>query len=200
MRLRLLTVVLLAALALAGCSGGGDSGSTSGQVVSPNGQAVIHYPPAKRKLPVTLAGPGVKHPKKQVGVSDYPDTVVVLNIWGSWCPPCRAESGDLEHVYEVMKPKGMQLIGIDVNESRQPAEDFMANHDLTYPSIHDRSGRVLLALRGYPTNVTPSTIVLDRRHRVAAIYLGQVNPAALQSEVATLLSSGTATRGSPGTS
>jgi thiol-disulfide isomerase/thioredoxin len=202
MRGRLLAAAataVLVALVLAACSGG--RAASTGQVVSPNGKAVIHYPPAKRKKPITLHGPGVKHPHAQVRVSDYPGKVVVLNIWGSWCPPCRAEAGDLEHVYEVMKPKGMRLVGVDVQEPRQPAEDFMANHHLSYPSIHDQSGRALLALHGYPLNVPPMTIVLDRAHRVAAIYLGQINPAALQGEVAKLLgSSGTATRASPGTS
>jgi peroxiredoxin len=186
-RRRVLPIVLLGVLALAGCSGGGAGASSTGQVVSPNGKAVIHYPPAKRKAPVTLGGPGVRHAKQQVRVSEYPGKVVVLNIWGSWCPPCRAEAGDLEHVYHVMKPKGMQLVGIDVQEPRQPAEDFMANHHLTYPSIHDQSGRALLALHGYPLNVPPMTLVLDREHRVAAIYLGQINPAALQGEVDKLL-------------
>jgi peroxiredoxin len=181
-----LATAVLVALALAGCSGG--RAATTGQVVSPNGKAVIHYPPANRGKPITLHGSGVKHPKEQVGVSDYPGKVVVLNVWGSWCPPCRAEAGDLEHVYQVMKPKGMQLIGVDIRESsRSAGRDFMTNHDLTYPSIRDRSGRVLLALHGYPTNTTPETIVLDRAHRVAAIYLGQVNPAALQGGVTKLL-------------
>lgn len=66
----------------------------------------------------------------------------------------------------------MQLLGIDVrDEVRSAPQDFVRDTGITYPSIYDPPGRSLLALKGYPRSVVPSTIVLDRHHRVAAVFL-----------------------------
>ena len=97
---------------------------------------------------------------------------MVLNIWGSWCGPCRAEMPGLQHVYDQTKDSGVQFLGIDVrDEVRSAPQDFVRNLGITYPSIYDPPGRSLLALKGYPRSVVPSTIVLDRAHRVAAVFL-----------------------------
>jgi hypothetical protein len=66
----------------------------------------------------------------------------------------------------------VQFLGIDVrDDARSAPQDFVRNIGVTYPSIYDPPGRSLLALKGYPRNIVPSTIVLDRQHRVAAIFL-----------------------------
>lgn len=68
----------------------------------------------------------------------------------------------------------MQLLGIAVRDDRQAAADFLTDRGLTYPSIFDPPGRSLLALQGYPRSVVPSTIVLDRAHPVAAVFLTEL--------------------------
>ena len=68
-------------------------------------------------------------------------------------------------------PSGVTVLGVDVRDDRDAALDFLADRSITYPNIFDRPGRSLLALDGFPRNTVPSTIVLDRRHRVAAVYL-----------------------------
>ena len=95
----------------------------------------------------------------------------MLNIWGSWCGPCRAETPHLQQVYDQTKDIGAQFLGIDVRDSRAAAQDFVRDRHVGYPSIYDQSGRSLLALKGYPRNVVPSTLVLDRQHHVAAVFL-----------------------------
>ena len=66
----------------------------------------------------------------------------------------------------------MQVLGIDVrDDDRSAPQDFMRDTGLTYPSIYDPPGRSLLALKGYPRAAVPSTIVLDKQHRVAAVFL-----------------------------
>jgi hypothetical protein len=78
----------------------------------------------------------------------------------------------LQQVYDQTKDSGVQFLGIDVrDEPRTAPQDFLRDRGVGYPSIYDPSGRSLLALKGYPRNVVPSTLVLDRRHRVAAIFL-----------------------------
>jgi thiol-disulfide isomerase/thioredoxin len=93
---------------------------------------------------------------------------VVLNIWGSWCGPCRTEAPELQSVQDQT---GAVVLGIDVRDDRPAATDFVRARSITFDSIFDAPGRTLAALRGYPRNTVPSTLVLDRQHRVAAVYL-----------------------------
>ncbi|MEC3974433.1 TlpA family protein disulfide reductase [Amycolatopsis sp. H20-H5] len=161
-------------LTLTACSGGTDAvarGSTF-EFVSPGGKTTIFYdPPENRGAAPDLNGENLQKPGTQIRLSDYTDTVVVVNIWGSWCGPCRAETPELEKVFEQAAASGVQFLGVDVRDDRAAAEDFVRDRKGTYPSIYDPSGRSLLALNGYPRSVVPSTIVLDRRHRVAAVFL-----------------------------
>jgi len=97
--------------------------------------------------------------------------VVVLNFWGSWCAPCRAEAPELQAVYEQAKASGVAFVGVNVKDDRQSAVAFERNKHVTYPSLYDPSGRVAVRFRDYPPNAIPSTIVLDRQGRVAAVFL-----------------------------
>jgi thiol-disulfide isomerase/thioredoxin len=179
-RARVLVAGLAAALVaglLAGCSTGSDAVATGGnfQFVAPGGQTVIRYdPPASRGTLGTLSGESVTEPGKQIGIGDFPGQVVVLNIWGSWCGPCRAEMDDLQQLHLGTQANGVAMLGIDVRDDRAAAADFIRDRKVTYPSIYDFPGRSLDALHGYPRNTVPSTIVLDREHRVAAVFLTSV--------------------------
>ena len=66
------------------------------------------------------------------------------------------------------------MLGLDVRDDRDAARDLVASSAITYPTIFDRPGRSPQALNGFPRNTVPSTVVLDRRHRVAAVYLRAV--------------------------
>lgn len=188
--LRTLVAGLCLAGCVAGCSVGKDAvvqGSTF-SFVSPGGKLVITYPEAQRQKLPDVSGESLADPGRQIHVSDYPDKVVVLNIWGQWCGPCRDEAPELSSVYQQTRAQGVQLIGIDVRDQRSAALDFVHGNQISYPSIFDPAGRSLLALSGYPRSVVPSTIVLDRQHRVAAVYLERVTATILLPEVRTLAS------------
>ncbi|MBO0876630.1 MAG: TlpA family protein disulfide reductase, partial [Pseudonocardia sp.] len=154
--------------------------------VAPHGQTEIRYgPPADRGAVTGLSGESLTEPGRQIGVQDFPGQVVVLNIWGSWCGPCRAEMDDLQQLHQNTASSGVTVLGIDVRDDRSAAVDFVRDRKVTYPSIFDQPGRSLEALHGYPRNTVPSTIVLDRRHRVAAVFLtavriGQLAPVVQQ--------------------
>ncbi len=161
---------------LAGCGTGDDAvvqGDTF-QFVSPGGKTVITYdPPASRKKVADLNGEEVVS-GRQIGLSDFTGQVVVVNVWGQWCAPCRAEAPDLEQVYERNRNDGVAFLGINFRDNRQDAKDYIANQGLAYPSIFDYPGRTLVRL-STPTSVVPTTVVLDRYHRAAAVYLRTVS-------------------------
>jgi peroxiredoxin len=166
--------LLAAALLAAGCSTGTDAvaSGTEFNFVSPGGQVDITYAAEERQQIPEIQGESLMEEGEQIKLSSYQGKVVVLNIWGAWCQPCRVEAPQLQKVWEAYEDKGVQVLGIDVrDEDRSFPEDFMRDTKLTYPSIYDPPQRSLLALQGYPRAVVPSTIVLDKQHRVAAVFL-----------------------------
>lgn len=169
-----ITAALLAVLGLllAGCSGNSVSADGTFALISPGGKSEFSYPEAERKPLGEIAGPAVDSDKR-ISVADYPGKVVVLNFWGAWCSPCRGEADDLKAAAELTAGDGVQFLGINVREaSKQAAADFEKSFDIPYPSIFDQQARTLLSIRGFPASSIPSTIVLDRQHRVAYVKLG----------------------------
>lgn len=185
-----LAALVAVALLAAGCATGSDAVERGRdfQFVSPGGKTKIFYDRADRQPLPDIHGKSLANPDRQIRLSDYAGKVVVLNIWGSWCGPCRTEAPQLQRIYQQMKSRGVQVVGVDVKEpSRSAPLDFLHNRSITYPSIYDPSGRSLLPLRNYPKSVVPSTIVLDRQHRVAAVYLRPLVASDLKPRLTRLL-------------
>ena len=173
MRLRPLALLLVGALALAdsGCSdveGTGDKGYIVGKGVITLLQA------NERKEPGEVSGETLEG--KELALSSYAGKVVVVNVWGSWCPPCRAEADVLAAAARELAPKGVVFVGINSRDSsRDNALAFQRRYDVPYPSIYDPGGRNLLAFhRTLTPNSIPSTVVIDAQGRVAASILGEV--------------------------
>jgi thiol-disulfide isomerase/thioredoxin len=170
---RSVALVVAVSVTVAGCSSGGGAPSAEFSFVSPGGKTDIAYdPPASRGLIGALAGPDLLT-GAPLSVADFPNQVVVLNLWGQWCGPCRAEAPELEKVSAASAAEGVQFVGINVRDPQEnKAQDFVRDRGVSYPSIWDPPMRTLTALSAsYPTSVIPSTIVLDRQHRVAAVFL-----------------------------
>ena len=168
---------------LVGCSSGDDAVAQGGtfEFVAPGGKTDIYYePPDHRGRPGPVAGPELTDPSRTVSVDDpagpFAGKVVVVNVWGQWCGPCRAEVTQLQQVYNATRTDGVTLLGIDVRDNnRQAAQDFVKDRNVTFPSIYDPAMRTMIAFGGkYPTTVIPSTLVLDRSHRVAAVFLREL--------------------------
>jgi thiol-disulfide isomerase/thioredoxin len=184
-------LVLLASatiVALAGCSTGDDAVAQGGtfEFVAPGGKTDIFYdPPESRGRPGRLAGPELMDPAKAVSLDDFTGKVVVINVWGQWCGPCRTEITQLQNVYDATRAKGVEFLGIDVRDNNRNApRDFVVDRKVTFPSIYDPPMRTMIAFGGrYPTTVIPSTVVLDRQHRVAAVFLRELLAEDLQPVV-----------------
>ncbi|MDQ3905888.1 MAG: TlpA family protein disulfide reductase [Actinomycetota bacterium] len=179
-------VTIAVVVLVTGCATGPGAVARGGtfEFVSPGGKTDIFYdPPATRGSVGELAGDSLTQPGTTVSLGNYPNQVVVLNIWGSWCGPCRAEAAELVRVANATAGQRVQLLGIDVRDSRQAGADFARDFGLTYPSIFDPPARTLFALAGLPRSVVPLTIVLDRHHRVAAVFLHAMTAQDLQPVV-----------------
>ncbi|MBJ7450892.1 MAG: TlpA family protein disulfide reductase [Blastococcus sp.] len=101
-------------------------------------------------------------------------SITVLNFWGSWCAPCRVETPEFQRVFADVAKFDVRFLGVDVKDDRQLARAFVETVGAEYPSIFDPRGEVALAFRGFPANVVPSTILIDRAGRVAAVYVAVV--------------------------
>lgn len=124
-------------------------------------------------------------------VTEARDRVLVLNVWGQWCGPCVAEMPDLQRVWSQFSESGkpVQFMGINYRDGVETARAFLLAKKITYPSLQDDGGRTLLALRGM-ANTTPTTLVLDRRGRLAARVSGPVSATTLSGLVNDVLGEG----------
>ena len=172
-RTRLVAVLLAAAAAVAlpaGCSGEDAvdrEAGTDERYVAGDGTSET-YPAGDRPDVAEISGELLDGAKFQL--DDLDGRVVVVNFWGQWCAPCRAETDDLQAVYAATKPSGVEFVGVNVRDARDKAIAFERAFKVGYRSLYDPDGRVALRFRATPPNSTPATIVLDREHRVAAVF------------------------------
>lgn len=132
------------------------------------------FPAAKRVAAPTLEGDAVSGPPVQA--ESLRGKVVVVNIWGSWCAPCRAEAPDLARVAHETAAKGVTFLGIDVRDDRASARAFTRRYSIPYRSLFDPNGKKLATFsRIIPINAVPSTVVVDRSNRIAARVVGRVS-------------------------
>jgi thiol-disulfide isomerase/thioredoxin len=92
-------------------------------------------------------------------LANYRGRIIVMNLWATWCPPCRSEMPDLERLYETYRSRGLVVIGINQGESRQRTASFAQSLRIKYPIWLDadqKYGRTYIAL-GLPT-----TVIIDR--------------------------------------
>ena len=144
------------------------------------GQPVTEYPVADRGRPVELSGGTLTD--ETLDLTDMRGDVVVVNVWGSWCVPCRIEAPVLARVSQEYRQRGVSFVGVNVKDNRAAAVAFEEEYGITYPSIEDTDGRAVLALSQYvPASAVPVTLVLDRDGRVAARVLGAVREATLRA-------------------
>lgn len=163
-----------------------DQRAQAGQAASALMGSVTEFPVTDRGQPVQVDGTTLTGDLLEL--SGLRNRVVVLNVWGSWCPPCREEAPVLAKVSKEYADRGVSFVGINVRDNRAAAVAFERRYGITYPSIEDQGGRVLLALNQYiPANAVPVTLVLDRQGRVAARVLGAVEESTLTALLDTVL-------------
>jgi thiol-disulfide isomerase/thioredoxin len=169
---------LAAMLILAACASTGADEQTrsAGQVGYPDvARNLTRVPPDQRKELPTISGPALGS-NQSISTQDFRGKVVVINVWGSWCPPCRKEAPDLQAASVETKDIA-QFVGITSKDyDPAPAEAFVRSFKISYPSIYDPTGKVLLAFAGeLPPSAIPSTMIIDRQGRLAVRVLSEVS-------------------------
>ncbi|KIQ62599.1 MULTISPECIES: TlpA family protein disulfide reductase [Kitasatospora] len=155
------------ALALAGCGSSGSGGGSAGFITGKGGIATV--PAGHRVDAPDISGTGLDG-TGTLKLSDYRGKVVVLNVWGSWCSPCRAEAKGLQASAEKYADQ-VQFLGINTRDT-DPANAvaFEKNFGVTYPSIYDPDGTQILKFPkgSLPPQSIPTTIVIDKDGKLAA--------------------------------
>ncbi|MFF8725692.1 TlpA family protein disulfide reductase [Streptomyces sp. NPDC015171] len=158
-----------AALTLSACGKGGISGGGGDTNFVTGNNGIDTVPDGKRAAAPDLSGKTIDG--KSLDVAAYKGQVVVLNVWGSWCGPCREEAQYFAKVSRQYEGKGVQFVGINTRDtSTTPAVAFEKEHGVTYPSLYDPTGKLMLRFKKGTLNpqLVPSTLIIDRKGKVAA--------------------------------
>lgn len=167
-------VVALAAAAVAGCAGGDVGASTPGS----NGQSFVShsyestfYQVGQRPAAPAIMGSTISG--QQLSLASYRGDTIVLNFWGSWCAPCRAEAPALGQLARNLASKGVRFVGVDIRDQPDSARAFMQTFNVGYPSLNDPGDEIALEFHStVPPAAIPTTLIIDRSGRIAARVFG----------------------------
>ncbi|MQY13442.1 Thiol-disulfide oxidoreductase ResA [Streptomyces sp. RB5] len=169
-------VALGGVLALGACGDGAkSSGGNDTKFMAGTGQVTTVSAPDRVAAP-DLEGETTDG--KRLSLGDYKGKVVVLNVWGSWCAPCRKEAPHLEKVAQDVEDKDVQFVGINTRDlDVANAQAFERTFKIDYPSLYDPSGKLVLRFPkgSLSPQAIPSTLIIDRDGRIAVRAIKALN-------------------------
>lgn len=165
-----LALPVMLAIGLSACSQqSADVGDSEGFVAGDGSSVVL--PVDERKPAPVLSGTDLDG--GEVDTSTWQGSPGVINVWASWCAPCRAEAPELVAVAE--RWPDVNFLGLDTRDSDAPARAFEKKYGIPYPSLPDPDGRLqLLFSDSLPPQAIPSTLLIDAEGNVAGRFLGAV--------------------------
>jgi thiol-disulfide isomerase/thioredoxin len=108
--------------------------------------------------------------------------VVLLNLWATWCGPCRSEIPELQKMHAQYAPKGFEVIGVSVDEGVDTVKQFITEHGMTYPIVIDADGKLANV---FQTSVLPTSALIDRHGKIIWKHYGLIdaNDATLKTAI-----------------
>lgn len=122
-----------------------------------------------------------------VSLSGLRGQVVMINLWASWCPPCRAEMPAIERIYQVNRARGLEVLAVNTTyqDNESAARAFVQEYGLTFPILLDRTGAMA---NRYQLRALPTTFFVDRQGVIQDVVVGgPMSEALIQSKVEPLL-------------
>lgn len=160
-------------LLLGACSGGSTPPEQQGQFryvsATPKGQVI---PEQDRKPAGNVANQLMDG--AQFSLDSQLGKVVFINFWGSWCAPCVSEAPLLESIYQAQQPNGVEFLGVAVKDDKDSTAAFVADHGISYPIVFDYNAKTALQLGNIPMKGLPASVVVDKKGRVAGVFLGSM--------------------------
>ncbi|MET8447690.1 TlpA disulfide reductase family protein [Streptomyces sp. NPDC005209] len=187
-RVLLAATAAAAALALSACTSGGTSGGGGNTNFVTGKNGIDTAAKSHRDAAPDLSGKTIEG--KSLDIADYKGKVVVVNVWGSWCGPCRAEGKYFAKVAKDYQDKGVQFVGINTRDTNTTqAIAFEKEQGITYPSLYDPTGKLMLRFKKGTLNpqLIPSTLVIDRDGKIAARALEALSEESLLKMVKPVL-------------
>lgn len=96
-------------------------------------------------------------------------TVVMINFWATWCPPCKEEMPSLNTLYARMKPKGFEILAVSADNTLATVEKYIEDRDFDFQILWDEDKRVM---RAYKVFSLPTTFLIDRNGVIVRIFMG----------------------------
>ncbi len=147
---------------------------------------MTQYAVSERKAPVVFTAK--LFDGATLSSSAWAGKVAVLNFWYAACSPCRLEAPRLEALWQEFKPGGVLFYGVNVRDEQPAAAAFERTFGITYPSVQDKDGGVLLAMTQFvPPQAVPTTLVIDKTGKVASRILGLADQSTLKSLISDAL-------------
>jgi len=146
---------------------------------------VTRYAPGNRTALADISGTTLDG--AALDLASLRGRVVVLNAWASWCEPCTEELPLLVDGAKSAVPDQVAFVGLNINDTREAAAAMVARFGIPYPSLVDDGARLLARVPGVPPEAVPSTVIIDRRGRVAARIIGTVKAGMLDDLLAELV-------------
>ena len=122
----------------------------------------------------------------KVSLSDYEGNVVLVNLWATWCSPCRAEIPDLEAAYQKYQYEGFVILGVNVEEPRETVAPFVQEFGMSYPILLDKSGELM---KIYRAQGLPMSFIVDAEGVIQKRHMGFLTGDQLESYLADLIPS-----------
>jgi thiol-disulfide isomerase/thioredoxin len=177
-------VIVVSALVVAAC--GGNASSPAGRATpAVESLGVSRIALADRHLAPNLSGTTLEG--SRFTLDGLTGNIVVVNVWASWCAPCRIESPVLAGLERQLAAQNVRFVGIDETDTTVSAKKFVASAGARYPQLVDEEGALLGRLTLLPQKGIPSTLILDRHHRMAARVIGPVTGKQIHTLVSELL-------------